>query len=124
MVSNYRRSKRSVGYSCLVLLVHVLVLAPQKNVQGFLRPPPTFHQNQRVGTGLDAHSQSITHYRRTYHNFRLGKSQGAKGETDQFHVEPDMPAMDEGLLEEETFFSIAGPMTKVSKATFIPVFIS
>lgn len=61
-------------------------------------------------------AEAITHYRRTYHNFRLGKSQGAKGETDQFHVEPDMPAMDEGLLEEETFFSIAGPMTKVMDA--------
>lgn len=56
---------------------------------------------------------SITHYRRTYNNFRLGKSQGAKGETDQFHVEPDMPAVDEALLEEETFFSLAGSITKV-----------
>lgn len=56
---------------------------------------------------------SITHYRTTYHNFRLGKAQGAKGETNQFHVEPDMPAVDEALLEEETFFSLAGSITKV-----------
>lgn len=56
---------------------------------------------------------SITHYRRTYHNFRLGKAEGAKGETNQFHVEPDMPAVDEALLEEETFFSLSGSMTKV-----------
>lgn len=57
---------------------------------------------------------SITHYRTTYHNFRLGKAQGAKGETNQFHVEPDMPAVDEALLEEETFFSLAGSITKVN----------
>lgn len=56
---------------------------------------------------------SITHYRRTYHNFRLGKAEGAKGEINQFHVEPDMPAVDEALLEEETFFSLSGSMTKV-----------
>lgn len=56
---------------------------------------------------------SITHYRTTYHNFRLGKAQGAKGETNQFHVEPDMPAVDEALLEEETFFSLSGSITKV-----------
>lgn len=55
----------------------------------------------------------ITHYRRTYRNFRDGKAHGAKGETDQFHVEPDVPAVDEELLQEETFFSLSGSITKV-----------
>lgn len=66
----------------------------------------------------------ITHYRRTYHNFRDGKAHGAKGETDQFHVEPDVPAVDEELLQEETFFSLSGSITKVREnLLFSPCFM-
>ncbi|CAM9956735.1 unnamed protein product [Hapterophycus canaliculatus] len=101
---------RRVSYFCTVLFVHLLA---SKDAKAFLLRPPAYQQNQRVSTGLNAQSQSITHYRTTYHNFRLGKSQGAKGETNQFHVEPDMPAVDEELLEQETFFSLTGSVTKV-----------
>lgn len=65
---------------------------------------------------------SITHYRRTYTNFRSGKAQGAKGETDQFHVEPTMPPVDEKLLDSETFVSMTGSMSKVIYTLVFPSF--
>lgn len=66
---------------------------------------------------------SITHYRRTYNSFRSGKAQGAKGETDQFHVEPTMPPVDEKLLDSETFVSMTGSMSKVTHTLSFHIFL-
>ncbi|CAM9613298.1 unnamed protein product [Ascophyllum nodosum] len=103
-------------WSGLVLLLGYVVVVPRHAVEAFLRPPLPYQHNPRTSSGLSAHSASITHYRRTYNNFRLGKAEGAKGETDQFHVEADIPAVDEELLESETFTSLAKSMTKVMDA--------
>lgn len=58
----------------------------------------------------------FTQYRRTYQNFRVGKAYGAKGETNQFQVQPVVPAVDENLLRQETFFSVSDSITKVRLA--------